>query len=184
MYDHDVWVIVRKARDQNHLNCTWVFKIKNQLNVPIEYKARICVRGFQQFKGTDYQITYAPTGRLVSLCMLIIFALNQNLKFHQIDIKSAFLNALLKEEIYLNPPLGVKVPESQVLKFKKAMYGLKQAPNAWHKTLLEWLFQIGFCRCEAETCVFWQKGTFLYLHVDDLAIFSKDPEGLCGSDFR
>ena len=56
------------------------------------------------------------------------------------------------------------------------MYGLKQEPNAWHWTLTEWLFQIGFRLCEAELCVFWRKGTFLYLHVEDLAIFSKDPK--------
>ncbi|PLW26727.1 hypothetical protein PCASD_20149 [Puccinia coronata f. sp. avenae] len=108
--------------------------------------------------------------------MLIIFALDRGLLFHQINIKSAFLNAPLKEDIFLNPPQGVDIPANHVLKLKKAMYGLKQAPNAWHKTLSDWLFQIGFCRCKAEPCVFWRKGTFLYLHVDDLAIFSKDPE--------
>ncbi|PLW15082.1 hypothetical protein PCASD_21521 [Puccinia coronata f. sp. avenae] len=177
MYEHEVWVIVKKQEDQHRINCTWVFKVKkNQLNVPIEYKARLCAKGFQQIKGTDFGETYAPTGKLVSLRMLIIFALKHDLLFHQIDIKSAFLNAPLKEKIFLNPPQGVKVPEGHVLKLEKAMYRLKQAPNAWHRTLSEWLFQVGFRRCEAEPCVFWRKGTFLYLHVDDLAIFSKDPE--------
>ncbi|PLW49320.1 hypothetical protein PCASD_02649 [Puccinia coronata f. sp. avenae] len=177
MYDHDVWAIVRKSGDQSRINCTWVFKVKkDQLNIPIEYKARLCAKGFQQTKGTDYGKTFAPTGKIVSLRMLIVFALKNNLKFHQIDIKSAFLNAPLQEELYLNPPQGVDVPADHVLKLNKAMYGLKQAPNAWHRTLSEWLFQIGFRRCKAEPCVFWRKGTFLYLHVDDLAIFSKNPE--------
>ncbi|KNZ51102.1 uncharacterized protein VP01_4094g1 [Puccinia sorghi] len=95
MYDHDLWMIVKKSQEQNRLNCTWVFKIKKkQLNLPIEYKARLCVKGFQQIKGTDYGITYAPTGKLLSLCMLIVFVLNKSLKIHQIDIKSAFLNAV------------------------------------------------------------------------------------------
>jgi hypothetical protein len=109
--------------------------------------------------------------------MLIVFALKRKLSFHQIDIKSAFLNAPLTEDIFLNPPPGVNIPGNKVLKLKKAMYGLKQAPNAWHRTLTEWLGQIGFKRCDAEPCVFWRKGTFLYLHVNDLAIFSKNPEG-------
>lgn len=104
--------------------------------------------------------------------MLIVFSLNKNLKFHQINIKSTFSNASLEEDIFLNLPQGVSFPEVHVLKIKKDIYGLKQAPLAWHKTLLEWLFQIGFCRCKAKPCVFWRKGTFLYLHVDDLAIFS------------
>lgn len=108
--------------------------------------------------------------------MLIAFSLSNNLLFHQIDIKSAFLNAPLAEELYLNPPPGVSTPKNHVLKLNKAIYGLRQAPFSWHKTLSEWLFQIGFRRCDAEPCVFWRKGTFLYLHVDDLAIFSKDPE--------
>jgi hypothetical protein len=177
MYDHDVWIIVQKPGNQKAINCTWVFKVKkNQLNVPIEYKARLCAKGFQQTKGTDYNKTYAPTEKLVSLRMLIIFALDRGLSFHQINIKSAFLNAPLKEDIFLNPPQGVDIAANHVLKLKKAMYGLKQAPNAWHKTLSDWLFQIGFRRCKAEPCVFWRKGMFLYLHVDNLAIFSKDPE--------
>jgi hypothetical protein len=178
MYEHDVWVIVKKESNQKRINCTWVFKVKkDQLNIPIEYKARLCAKGFQKTKGIDYWETYAPTGKLVSLCMLIVFALKRKLSFHQIDIKSAFLNAPLTEDIFLNPPPGVDIPGNKVLKLKKAMYGLKQAPNAWHCTLTEWLGQIGFKRCDAKPCVFWRKGTFLYLHVDDLAIFSKNPKG-------
>ncbi|KAH9458192.1 hypothetical protein Pst134EB_033400 [Puccinia striiformis f. sp. tritici] len=177
MESHDVWIIVKKEDGLKCINCTWVFKVKkDQLNIPIEYKARLCAQGFQQVEGKDYFVTYAPTGKMVSLRMLIIHALEHDLLFHQIDIKSAFLNAPLEEDIYVNPPPGVNIPPGHVLKLKKAMYGLKQAPNAWHRTLTEWLFQIGFRRCDAEPCVFWRRGTFLYLHVDDLAIFSKDPK--------
>jgi hypothetical protein len=159
------------------INCTWVLKIKKDSeNEPIEYKARLCVQGFRRIEGQDYYTTFAPTGKLTSLRMLMCYALDNNLLFHQIDIKSAFLHAPLDEEIFLRPPPGVIVKENQVLKLKKAMYGLKQAPQAWHKALSQWLFSIGFHRCDAEMCVFWRKGTFLYLQVDDIAIFSKNPE--------
>ncbi|PLW34182.1 hypothetical protein PCASD_13301 [Puccinia coronata f. sp. avenae] len=104
MYNHDVWAIVKKSGEQNRINCTWVFKVKkDQLNVPIEYKACLCAKGFQQTKGTNYAKTFAPTGKMVSLRMLIVFALKNDLKFHQINIKSAFLNAPLQEELYFNP---------------------------------------------------------------------------------
>ena len=177
MEDHDVWEVIDKKVDDKLINCTWVFKIKrNSENEPTEYKARLCAQGFRQTEGLDYSTTFAPTGKLTSLRMLISFALDNNLKFHLIDIKSAFLNAPISEEILLKPPPGVNVKENQVLKLKKAMYGLKQAPQAWHQTLSKWLFSIGFHRCDAEPCVFWRKGTFLYLHVDDIAIFSKNPE--------
>jgi len=177
MNDHEVWEVVEKKEDNKLLNCTWVFKIKkNSENEAMEYKARFCVQGFKQTEGLDYFTTFAPTGKLTSLRMLISFALDNNLKFHQIDIRSAFLNATLNAYILLNPPPGINVQKNQVLKLKKAMYGLKQAPQAWHQNFSTWLFSIGFRRTDAEPCVFWRKGTYLYLHVDDIAIFSKTPE--------
>jgi hypothetical protein len=143
MNEHEVWFIVEKKEDQKRINCTWVFRVKrDQLNIPIEYKARLCAKGFQQVEGKDYFDTYAPTGKMVLLRMLIVLSLKRGLSFHQIDIKSAFLNAPLQEDLYLNPPPGVPVPDNHVLKLKKAMYGLKKAPNAWHWTLTQWLFKV------------------------------------------
>jgi hypothetical protein len=109
---------------------------------------------------------------------LITFAAQRGLKFHQIDIKCAFLNASIGERITLNPPPGLNIPPNKLLLLKKALYGLKKAPKAWHLTLSFWLLSVGFNQSYAETCVFWSANTWLYVHVDNIAIFSSEPEAL------
>jgi hypothetical protein len=104
------------------------------------------------------------------------FALQNKLLFHQINVKCASLNAPIQERITLNPPPGLNVPKNKFLLLKKGLYGLKQAPKAWHSTLLLWLLSVGFQHTYAEPCVFWSKNTCLYVHVDDIAIFSAKPE--------
>ena len=116
MEDHQVWEVREQQPEDKLLNCTWVSKIKKDSdNEAMEYKARLCVQGFNQTEGLDYFTTFAPTGKLTSLRLLMSFALDNNLKFHQIDIKSAFLNAPLSEHILLRPPPGVIVKEHQVV---------------------------------------------------------------------
>ncbi|MBW0495113.1 hypothetical protein O181_034828 [Austropuccinia psidii MF-1] len=115
----------------------------------LEHKARLCAQGFTQTQGVDYDKTYAPSGRFNSLRTLIAFAASLGLEFHQVDIRSAFLNAPLTE----------------------------QAPLAWYERLKHWLKKIGFKACILYPCVFYQPGqtpTWLYVHVDDIAIFSKN----------
>lgn len=102
MKSHNVWTICEMKNNTKLLNCTWVFKIKlDDENKPIEYKARLCAQGFMQEKGQDFASTFAPTGKLTSLRMLISYAQANDLQFHQIDISSAFLNAPLNEDVYL-----------------------------------------------------------------------------------
>lgn len=174
---YNVWTEVDKPESVKPLRLTWVFRIKtNSENEPMEHKARLCVQGFNQVEGIDYETTFAPTGKMSSLRLLISFALQNDLQFHQVDVKSAFLNAEVKEDIYVYPPQGVTLESKQILKLNKALYGLKQAPQEWHNTFSSWLLSIGFQRCEAEMCVYWRNGTWLYVHVDDIAIFSKEPE--------
>ena len=145
MKSYEVWEIINKTPKNKPLSCTLVFKIKPEaLNQKEEHKARLCAQGFNEFFGRYYNHTYAPTGKLSLLRLLTIFALQKNLKFHQIDVKCAFLNTPIRERITLNPPLGLQVPNGKLLLLKKALYGLKQAPKAWHLTLFSWLLSVGF----------------------------------------
>ncbi|MBW0523233.1 hypothetical protein O181_062948 [Austropuccinia psidii MF-1] len=100
--------------------------------------------------------------------------------FHQIDVKSAFLNAPLSKTVYLSLPQGVKGDKRRIcLRLNKAIYGLKQAPLAWYDRLKQWLVDVGFTACILDPCVFYRGGDYplwLYVHVDDIAIFGKEVE--------
>jgi hypothetical protein len=177
MKSYKVWDVINRTTLDKPLSCTWVFKIKPEAsNQKEEHKAQLCVQGFNELFGRDYNHTYAPTGKLSSLRLLISFSLQNNLQFHQIDVKCAFLNAPIRERITLNPPPGLQVLDGKLLLLKKALYGLNQAPKAWHLTLSSWLLSVSFKQTYAEPCVFWSENTWLYVHVDDIAIFSTEPE--------
>ncbi|MBW0516670.1 hypothetical protein O181_056385 [Austropuccinia psidii MF-1] len=105
--------------------------------------------------------------------MLIAFAASEGLQFHQVDVKSAFLNAPLVEDVYLSVPQDLELDRRcYFLKLKKAIYGLKQALLAWYEHL-----KIGFHSCASDPCVFHRADkspTWLYIHVDDISIFGHD----------
>ncbi|MBW0502777.1 hypothetical protein O181_042492 [Austropuccinia psidii MF-1] len=174
-----VWEVVDLHEDYKLVGTTWVFKIKrNERNKPIEHKSWLCAQGFMQSMGIDFSKTYAPTGRLNSLRKLVAFACVNKLQFHQIDIKSAFLNAQLKETVYLAVPQGLQLDKQNFcLRLNKAIYRLRQAPLAWYEQLTNWLESVKFSVCTLDPCVFYRAGStpvWLYIHVDDIGIFSKN----------
>ncbi|XP_071694431.1 uncharacterized protein [Rutidosis leptorrhynchoides] len=101
-----------------------------------KHKARLVAKGYSQQPGVDYTETFAPVARLDTIQALVALAAQRMWKIYQLDVKSAFLNGFLEEEIYVEQPQGFikKGKEDQVLKLKKALYGLKQAPHACNKT--------------------------------------------------
>ncbi|MBW0534539.1 hypothetical protein O181_074254 [Austropuccinia psidii MF-1] len=138
----------------------------------------MCTQGYTQTKRLDYNKTFLPTGNLNSLRALIAHAVNNDLEFHKIDIKSAFLNAPLTEAVYLTIPQGIRLDsQKQCLRLNKAIYRLKKGPLAWYKTLKNWLSQSGFTTCILDPCAFHKtkpNPIWLCLNVDDIAIFGKE----------
>ncbi|MBW0536448.1 hypothetical protein O181_076163 [Austropuccinia psidii MF-1] len=176
-----VWEIVELKPEYRLVGTTWVFcSKKNHLNEVIEHKARLCAQGFTQTPGIDFGKTYSPTGRLNSFRSLISFSASRNFQFHQVDVKSAFLNAPLTETVYLSIPQGLETDKRKYcLGLNKAIYGLKQAPLAWYDRLKGWLLSTGFKSCVLEPCVLLRSGCqpiWLYIHVDDIAIFGPEVE--------
>ncbi|MBW0534108.1 hypothetical protein O181_073823 [Austropuccinia psidii MF-1] len=179
MVDLKVWDVVDLKPDYRLVGTTWVFRLKtNHLKEITEYKARLCAQGFSQTPGVDFGKTYSPTGRLNSLRCLISFAVSKGLAFHQVDVKSAFLSAPLSEVVYLSIPQGLDLDKRKsCLRLKKEIYGLKQAPLAWYNSLKSWLAEVGFSVCLSDPCVFYRAGNspiWLYVHVDDIAIFGNE----------
>jgi len=95
------------------------------------YKARLVAQGFTQEYGIDYQETFALVARMTSVRILLVITTAKSWCLHQMDVKNAFLNGELQEEVYMHPPSGMELPPRMVLRLLKALYGLKQSPRAW-----------------------------------------------------
>uniref|UniRef100_A0A6N2K750 Integrase catalytic domain-containing protein n=1 Tax=Salix viminalis TaxID=40686 RepID=A0A6N2K750_SALVM len=154
----------------------WVFKTKLNLDGTIhKHKARLVAKGYAQKPGVDYNETFAPVARLDTIRTLIALASQKGWKLFQLDVKSAFLNGVLEEEVYVEQPQGflVKKAESKVYKLKKALYGLKQAPRAWYSEIDAYLTMCKFKRSASEATLYTKadcegKQIIVSIYVDDI----------------
>jgi hypothetical protein len=131
-----------------------VLKKKLRSNGTIDkYKARLVAKGYTQKEGEDFFDTYSPVARLTIIRVLLSLVVSHSLLFHQMDVKTAFLNGELEEEIYMDQPEGfvVKGQEGMVCKLLKSLYGLRQAPKQWHDKFDRILTFVGFVTNEADT---------------------------------
>jgi hypothetical protein len=168
---------VPRPQDRKVVGSKWVFHMKHGPDGQIErYKARVVAQGFSQVEGIDYNETFAPVTKFNSIRLLLALAARYDWEIHQMDVKSAFLNGELDEEIYLRPPPGYKAAPNTVWRLKKALYGLKQASREWYKTFLSELKTLGFTRIQADHCVFYKKidghDLIIAVYVDDNLILS------------
>jgi hypothetical protein len=159
------------------LNCRYVYKIKYDANGNLVlYKARLVVLGYQQQYGLDFFETFAPTGSMKALRVLLALSAGKELSRRQLDIKGAFLNAELEEEIYIQLPAECG---GGLYRLQKALYGLKQAPRVWYEKLRATLQKLGFKASMADPGVFVRvasNGEILIVHVDDLLVFGSSAE--------
>nr|GEZ14654.1 retrotransposon protein, putative, Ty1-copia subclass [Tanacetum cinerariifolium] len=163
------------------LGYKWIFKKKMKVDGTIDkYKARLVIKGFIQREGLDYFDTYSPVTRITSIRMILTIAALRNLEVHQMDVKTAFLNEDLEEEIYMNQPEGFIAPgqEGKVYRLVKSLYGLKQAPKQWHQKFNHAMLESGFKINECDKCVYVKDTSSEYvilcLYVDDMLIVSSN----------
>jgi hypothetical protein len=109
----------------------------------VRNKARLVTQGYSQVEGPDFGETFALVARLEAIRILSAFATSKGFKLYQMDVKSAFLNGVIQDEVYVRRPLGFESPKypDRVYKLSKALYGLKQAPWAWHARLKMFLLE-------------------------------------------
>ncbi|GJR53069.1 retrovirus-related pol polyprotein from transposon TNT 1-94 [Tanacetum coccineum] len=167
----DVWELVPPPDSAMIIALKWIYKVKlDEYGDVLKNKARLVAKGFRQEEGLDFEESFAPVARLEAIRIFIANAASKNMTVYQMDVKTAFLNGELKEEVYVHQPEGFVDPERphHVYRLKKALYGLKQAPRAWYDTLSKFLLAQGFSKGVVDPTLFIRKTGKHTLHKFDL----------------
>ena len=183
LQDNETWAIV-PARSMpagtRPLKSKVVFKTKYAPDGSVDrFKCRLVVKGCAQRKGIDYDEVFAPVAHHTTIRVLLSTAAARSIPVHQMDVKTAFLNPKLEEELYMEVPEGLSAPKGSVCKLLKSLYGLRQAPRYWNQELDRWMASAGLSRSGTDPCLYVQhldSGCYLYVTVwvDDLLIASED----------
>ncbi|GJU52354.1 retrovirus-related pol polyprotein from transposon TNT 1-94 [Tanacetum coccineum] len=181
----EVWELVPRPDKVMVITLKWIYKVKlDELGGILKNKARLVACGYRQEEGIDFEESFAPVSRLEAIRIFLAFAAHMNMVVYQMDVKTAFLNGNLREEVYVSQPDGFVDPDNpnHVYKLKKALYGLKQAPRAWYDMLSSFLISQDFSKGSVDPTLFIRKeGKELLLvqvYVDDIIFAASTPE-LC-----
>ncbi|KAJ9552303.1 LOW QUALITY PROTEIN: hypothetical protein OSB04_016348 [Centaurea solstitialis] len=179
---NNVWLLVPRPRKRTIIGSKWIFRNKlDEIGTIIRNKARLVAQGYRQEEAL---ITMKLLLLLEAIRLFLAFAAHMNFKVYQMDIKNAFLNGKLNEEVYVAQPPGFVDPKfpDHVYKLNKALYGLKQAPRAWYDTLSTFLLSKGFVRGKIDSTLFLKKYPkhilLVQIYVDDIIFGSTNPK-LC-----
>jgi hypothetical protein len=148
------------------------------------YKARLVAKGFRQVQGVDYEETFSPVAMLKSVRIMLAIAAYFDYEIWQMDVKTAFLNGKLTEDVYMIQPEGFVDPANanKVCKLQKSIYGLKQASRSWNIRFDEVVKSFGFIKSDYDSCLYKKfsgsKVNFLILYVDDILLIGNDVEML------
>ncbi|KAG2963948.1 hypothetical protein PC120_g27454 [Phytophthora cactorum] len=167
---------------QRAIGTKWVFKIKRKADGSIEkYKARLVAKGFKQKYGIDYTETFSPVVKYVTLRMVIAIAKYFGWPLDQLDVVTAFLYGIMKEQVFCIVPEGVELDGNfDCLELVKAIYGLKQASRVWNETFDEFVCSIGFQVSAFDPCLYIKvvdgHCVLVLVYVDDVLITGSSPE--------
>ncbi|GJZ69690.1 retrovirus-related pol polyprotein from transposon TNT 1-94 [Tanacetum coccineum] len=163
----------------------WIYKVKlDELGGVLKNKARLVARGYRQEEGIDFEESFALVARLETIHIFIAFAAHINMIVYQMDVKTVFLNGILRGEDYVSQPDGFVDPENpnHVYKLKKALHGLKQAPRVWYDLLSSYLLSQNFSKGAVDPTFFIKREgkdiLLVQIYVDDIIFTTTKPE-LC-----
>ena len=149
--------LVNIPLDKPIIRVKWVYKTKLNLDGSMhKSKARLVAKGYAQKPRVDNNGTFAPIARLDTIKTLTALAAKNNQQLFQLDVKSAFLNRVLQEEVYVDQPEGfiAKGKEDKVYRLHKALYRLKQAPKAWYGEIDSYFDECGFKKSSSEATLY------------------------------
>ncbi|GKE74767.1 retrovirus-related pol polyprotein from transposon TNT 1-94, partial [Tanacetum coccineum] len=138
----------------------WIYKVKlDELRGILKNKATLVARGYCQEEGINFEESFAPVARLEVVRIFLVFAAHMNMIVYQMDVKTTFLNDILREEVYVSQPDGFVDPDNpnHVYRLKKALYGFKQAPRVWCDLLSSFLLSQGFSEGTVDPTLFISK---------------------------
>ncbi|KAJ9546735.1 hypothetical protein OSB04_019278 [Centaurea solstitialis] len=180
-----VWRLVTRPWGKSIIGLKWIFRNKKDENdLIIRNKARLVAKGYRQQEGIDYDETFVLVARIEAIQIFLAYVAHKNMTVYQMDVKCAFLNGVLQEEVYVEQPKSFMDPRypTHVYVLDKALYGLKQAPRAWYETLTEYLIGAGYKKGTIDTTLFLQRSgsdlIIVQIYVDDIIFASTKPE-LC-----
>ena len=174
----------KTGRKPNIIDSRWVLKQKQENDGSTRYKARLVIRGFKDRNTYDLKETYAPVSRLALVRSVMAIINKHNLAICQLDVKTAFLNGTIDEEIFMEIPEGtdysMEVKKTKVCKIERALYGLKISPKRWNERFKETALKIGLESHSMEPGLLRDGNQFLILllYVDDMLIASNNPKQL------
>jgi hypothetical protein len=163
------------------ITCKWVYKVKTRSNGSRErYKTHLVAHGFQQEHGQDYDETFALVAHMTTICTHLVMASVWGWSISQLEVKNAFLNGELREDVYMRPPPGYSIPEGMVCHLRRSLYGLKKAPWTWFQCFASVVTTAGFSASAHDLALFVYVSprgrTLLLLYMDDMIITDDDPE--------
>ncbi|GJX79857.1 retrovirus-related pol polyprotein from transposon TNT 1-94, partial [Tanacetum coccineum] len=178
-----VWELVDKPFGKMIIKLKWLWKNKkDEDQTVIRNKARLVAKGYAQEEGIDFEESFAPVARLEAVRIFVAHAAHKSFPIYQMDVKTAFLNGPLKEEVYVAQPEGFVDPDhpEKVYLLRKALYGLKQAPRAWYDELSNFLMSKGFTKGTIDPTLFKIKYgediLLVQIYVDDIIFGSTNPK--------
>ena len=181
MYSNQVWDLVKAPNGIKPVGCKWVYKRKRGIDGKVEtFKARLVAKGYTQKEGIDYEEMFSPVAMLKSIKIILSIVAHYDYEIWQMDVKTAFLNGNLEEEIYMMQPEGfiAKNQEHMVCKLKRSIYGLKQASRSWNIRFDQAIKSFGFEQNLDEPCVYKRHQDkvliFLVFYVDDILLIGND----------
>ncbi|GJT80142.1 putative ribonuclease H-like domain-containing protein [Tanacetum coccineum] len=179
----EVWELVPRPDKVMVITLKWIYKVKlDELGGILKNKARLVARGYRQEEGIDFEESFALVARLEAIRIFLAFVAHMNMVVYQMDVKTAFLNGNLQEEVYVSQPDSFVDPDNpnHVYKLKKALYGLKQALRTWYDMLSSFLISQDFSKGSVNPTLFIRKeGKELLLvqvYVDDIIFAASTPE--------